>query len=269
MPKKNAPKKITASIIVDLLAQKHSGDVFVAECKDGPSQACTHLRMDAWAMKRSWAHPCVSAYEVKISRSDFLNDEKWRQYLPYCNTFSFVAPSGIIKPEELPADTGLLTVATTGSRLFTKRKAPFRDVQIPEDVWRYILMCRVAIRRTADNQWGVESPREFWSRFLDGRTQDHELGRKVGRKVRKVLSEQVDEVRFENKRLKREVENLKGIKEMLAELGFDCTHGVPDKWTAKRRVAKTLAPALDERLLEDIENAERYLGRIKKCLVKG
>lgn len=268
MARKATVNKITASMIVDLLSQKHSGDVFVAECKDGPSQGCNHLRMDAWAMKRSWAHPCVSAYEVKISRTDYVGDDKWRGYLPYCNTFSFVAPPGIIKPEELPADTGLLTVATTGSRLFTKKKAPFRDVQIPESVWRYILMCR-AIIGEEPTQYGAESPRDFWRRFLDGRTADDELGHRVSRTLRKTLTEKVDRVDTENILLKREVENCAGIKEMLLELGFDCAHGVPDEWTVKRRVAMQLAPAPDERLLEDIENAERYLGRIKKCLLKG
>jgi hypothetical protein len=94
--------KITAQTIVDLLAEKHSSDVFIRECKDGPSVNNSHCRLDAWAMKRSWSSPCTYGYEVKVSRQDFLKDDKWRNYLPYCNEFYFAATKGLIQLEELP-----------------------------------------------------------------------------------------------------------------------------------------------------------------------
>lgn len=79
-----------AKNILRLLEAKHSKDLLIPECKDGPTQSVSeHLRMDAWVMNRSWAHPCYTAYEIKVTRSDFLNDRKWRGYLPYCNEFFF------------------------------------------------------------------------------------------------------------------------------------------------------------------------------------
>src|SRR5690242_5105664 len=113
---------IDAYLIRKLLAAKHAEDVLVPECKDGPTQGGSHRRMDAWVMSKSWANPCVTGYEIKVSRSDFLGDEKWRTYLPLCNEFYFVAPSGIIEPDELPPEAGLLCVSSTGTVLFRKKK---------------------------------------------------------------------------------------------------------------------------------------------------
>ena len=87
---------ITANKIQSLLAVKHSKDIFVPECKDGPTHTADHLRMDAWVMKRSWVRPLSIGYEIKISRQDFLNDQKWHSYLNYCNEFYFVCPAGLI-----------------------------------------------------------------------------------------------------------------------------------------------------------------------------
>ena len=53
----------------------------------------------------------VRGYEVKMSRADFLRDEKWTSYLPNFHFFWFAIPEpGIILPEELPDGIGLLTL---------------------------------------------------------------------------------------------------------------------------------------------------------------
>ena len=47
-------------------------------------------------------------YEVKMSRGDFVSDKKWNTYVPFFNYFYFATPPGIIKPDELPKDIGIL-----------------------------------------------------------------------------------------------------------------------------------------------------------------
>ena len=132
------PANIRAKDILEMLSQKHTDDVFISECKTGSSwKGC--LRMDSWAMKRSWANSHTYGYEIKINRQDFLNDEKWPGYLQYCSHFSFACPSGLIKASELPDKVGLYYMSETGNRLFTKRKPVLREVEISEDLWRYIL----------------------------------------------------------------------------------------------------------------------------------
>ncbi|MEO8467548.1 MAG: MmcB family DNA repair protein, partial [Gammaproteobacteria bacterium] len=136
-----------ASTLLALLRARHADDVFVDECKSGPTQLTEHERIDAWVMAKSWAHPMVTGYEIKVSRGDFLRDQKWQRYLPMCNALYFVCPAKLIAPNELPDDVGLMWASMTGSRLYTKKRAKPRDVTIPEDVWRYILMSRVRITR--------------------------------------------------------------------------------------------------------------------------
>ena len=50
----------------------------------------------------------VRGYEIKVSRSDFVNDTKWQDYLPYCHQFYFVCPPDLIQPDELPKEIGLM-----------------------------------------------------------------------------------------------------------------------------------------------------------------
>src|SRR5262245_37558363 len=93
----------TAADLRLMLSQRHLGDVFVPECKTG-STGEGLLKLDAWAMKKSWADPLTWGYEIKVSRSDFTGDQKWHNYLRYCSEFYFVAPLGLIDVDELPPE---------------------------------------------------------------------------------------------------------------------------------------------------------------------
>lgn len=205
---------VKAAQILDLLAQKHSGDVFVPECKDGPTHYASHRRLDAWAMNRSWANACVTGYEIKVNRSDFLNDLKWLDYLPLCNCLYFVCPSKLIQPAELPPEAGLMWVATTGTRLFTKKKAPHRQVEIPDGVWRYILMCRARITREHRNEGDTI---EYWKRWLERKREEQGIGHRVSRR----LCENHARLEAETIKLRALVNSYETMRARLTELGFD------------------------------------------------
>jgi hypothetical protein len=61
-------------------------------------------------------------FEFKVSRSDFLSDQKrknkyygpdvpkWRRYLKYCHLFYWVTPEGLVKPEEVETPAGLIWI---------------------------------------------------------------------------------------------------------------------------------------------------------------
>ena len=96
-------------------------------------------RFDAWAIN---LYPSKNflriAYEIKVSRSDFLheikNPEKRSQALKLSNQFYFVAPQGLIKPTELPPEAGLIEVKDEWeSRL--KVRAPMREAEAP--TWQF------------------------------------------------------------------------------------------------------------------------------------
>jgi len=234
---------MTAEAILDLLAVKHGEDVFVSECKDGRSYGRSHARLDAWAMKRSWAHPVTWGYEIKVSRQDFLGDEKWTGYLEMCSDFSFVAPAGIIEPAELPPEVGLLTPSKNCRRLFTRKKAQRRTVEIPESLYRYILMSRTRI--VSSNMWSPqECDEEFWRAWLRKRRDRESLGVAVRRALSEDARGHLREVEEANKDLRRGVKNYQEIKDFCERLGLD-TERVPSKWAVEARLKemRRLVPA--------------------------
>lgn len=257
---------ITARDIVELLAVKHAGDVFVPECKNGPTHSTSHLRMDAWAMARSWARPRIVAYEVKVSRSDFLNDDKWRGYLPYCNELCFVCPAKVIAPEELPADVGLIVPSANCTRLYTKRKAVYRDIVIDESVLRYVLICRAQIGVGTDCAENDPSGRaEHWAAWLAKREYTADLGHQVSRALGEVIDEKIEKVDQENKRLATQIKNLQETRDLLRKLGFD--KHIPDPWSVEGRLRR-LREAVPPELKGDLRNARRSIRNLQKALAE-
>lgn len=209
--------KITSNMLLDLLVTKHSKELCIPECKTGATfTGKAPLRLDLWVMKKSWTSPNVYGYEIKVSRQDFLNDTKWPEYLKYCTDFYFVAPPGIIEPDELPPEVGLLISSVNGKRLYTKKKAPSRIIDIPDSIYRYILMWR-----TKYNDRGIEvSQEDYWKEWLSKKKENKELGYNVSKKVQIILQEKVAKIRIENSKLRNENNLYNGVKVILNELGI-------------------------------------------------
>ena len=215
---------MTAHDIINLIAIKHSRDLFVPECKGGSTWFTSDgegSRLDAWAMKRSWAHPLVTGYEVKVSRQDFISDSKWPGYLEYCNAFYFVCPPDVIRPDEVGNDAGLYWVSKNAKMLQLKKKAPYRNIEINPDVYRYILMCRTKI---VPGRVNMDTPAldeaAYWRAWLKEKIEKRDLGRTVSKALRDTLRHKVQEVEAENRSLRRENEGLRDIKEFCADLGI-------------------------------------------------
>lgn len=255
---------MTADQIVKLLAEKHARDVFVSECKDGSSWG-GHLRMDAWAMARSWAHPCMYGYEVKISRADFLGDNKWPGYLPLCNRFSFVTTRGLIRPDELSEGVGLLEVASTGTCLRTIRKSAYREIEPPAELLKYILMCRAKIGRSPlGHIVDSENAAQFWARWLREKRDLRDVGHKVSRRLASLIAEKIDTVECENKRLTSENRNLARAREILKKLGV-----YPGHWDMEESIKKRveeLHAAIPPEVRSNLRIAWDSIGRILEAV---
>ena len=151
--------KVTAAQILKKLETLHTKkadprqlpDAFYTEVKTGRSRP-GYLRFDAVAIKQSWARPCITGYEIKVSRSDFLRDKKWQNYQKYCHEFWFVCPPGVVKLDELPGDVGLMYYSPEHDALFTKRRAMYRriDLRSPEVVGMlyYLAMYRAYVNNS-------------------------------------------------------------------------------------------------------------------------
>lgn len=126
------------------LRKKHTDDFFITECKNGPSQLVSNfLKMDAVAIKKSWANPCVTVYEIKVTRADFLRDIKWPLYLGYCNRFYFACPSGLIQLADIDDPrVGLIWVNENGNCI-TKKSVPTRATNIPSEFFQYVIFSKL------------------------------------------------------------------------------------------------------------------------------
>lgn len=220
MVKKKVMRSMTASDAQHLLKEKHAEDIYVAECKTGSSWSSPTVQiLDGWAMKKSWRNPLATGYEIKITRSDFVRDDKWTGYLPYCNAFYFVCPSGMISLKEVPADAGLMYISKTGTRLFTKKKAPYREADKLESLYKYVLMWRASIGRPTQD--GDISQTAYWNKWMKIRDAEKELGHMVSRKVRELVADKVIKAECENRRLEVENQRLQEVKKVLDEMGVN------------------------------------------------
>jgi hypothetical protein len=153
-------KDVTKAIL-EALRQRHSAAnwIFFRELRIGTGYGKdAETRFDAFAIA-AWPssnfHRIV--YEVKSSRSDFLAElkhpEKRRPALRMSNEFYFAAPKGMIKPEEVPLEAGLIEYWADGDvpldqmflvyarekgncHLHIKVPAPHRDTMPP--TWRFV-----------------------------------------------------------------------------------------------------------------------------------
>lgn len=219
MPKKPSVK-IYAKDIIDALSIKHEKDVFVSECKIGSSWYLHNCqRLDAWVMNKSWSNPLVTGYEVKVSRGDFNQDNKWRGYLDYCNEFYFVCPVGLIKPDEISKEAGLRYVYANSKKIMTKKKAPYRDVQIPEEIFRYVLMCRIKVRGEYINR--KEDEKKYWKDWLKTKEINKSFGWQLGNTLRKTIEKKIIDAEAHNKDLEKKIKNLENAVRILESLGID------------------------------------------------
>ena len=137
--------KMTARTILDALRQRHrprwNGDtpnwVLFEELSGHPS--FNPRRIDLWAMNCWESKREMVAYEVKVSRSDFLHEmkqpQKRRYALMYSNKFFFATPIGLIRHEELPPEAGLVEVDAEG-KCHEKVPALWRDCYPPS--WNFV-----------------------------------------------------------------------------------------------------------------------------------
>lgn len=252
--------KITSDHIHSLLRDKHAADVYVSECKSGPTHYTNHLRMDAWTMEKSWANPCVTAYEIKVTRADFMQDKKLHLYLPFCNQLYIAAPAKMIDKNEVPADCGLIEAYENVMRV--KKKAPYRDVVVPEDVYRYILMCRIKIRSERHyypEQRHVEAGSiDYWRLWLKEKDENKEIGRNVSKKIMELVNKRITEVEIDNHRLTKINENLENVKKRMIEMGLNPDSTYDDSSAVERKI-KAVEEAIPYNMVMAAENLKHSL----------
>lgn len=106
-----------AEDVLKVIRRRHSTHRWcvIEEMRLGSGFGTHERRIDLWALDcaPSRGNPAI-AYEVKVSRSDFLKDlqsmVKQRGARMYSNEFWYAAPKGLIRPDEIPVWAGLLEI---------------------------------------------------------------------------------------------------------------------------------------------------------------
>lgn len=221
--------------LVELLRARHAApSVFVAGPKMG--QAGSRI-LDGWAMLATWSPWTTIGYEIKCSRSDWLGDQKYLEYLPTCHLFFVVAPKGVVVPSELPPGVGLLEPIGqgTGARLVTRLKAARREPDHRKvcKVMAYCLMWRqeeFGLAAFPSRQRAAETLAQWAA--TNGPFKD--VAQAVSRRMR-------EEVRAAHQRAHQAEAQLQALQEWVAvlqHLGIDQTY---TGWDRQRQVERALA----------------------------
>lgn len=255
--------KVTAQQIKYALSQKHREDFFLTEVKNGPTHTAIELAiMDALAIKKSWVKPCLTGYEIKVSRSDFMNDEKWPVYKELCHRFYFACPKDLIQPDELPEEVGLIWYNPDKKTLYTRKKAKFRDIEMSADMFYYIIMSRLE----NEQHPFFSSKRELLEQYVIDKVSKRELGRKVASKMATQLYELEDEI----SKLKREKERMVDYKERFEALQEVMKkHGLnANRWNAENELDQALTTSVPPKFMETIQTIQNASKRLAEIIQK-
>lgn len=223
----------SAELIRQMLATRHSGDVFVPECKDGPTQTRAHRRLDAWVLLKTWSPITTIGYEIKVSVSDWRRDAKLHDYYPLCHLLYVVAPKNVVPVDELPSGVGLLEPVGTSGRLQIKRKAARREIALPGELLVYVLMCRTQITRErpqydpTDRGWRTKELRAW----VESKEERRALSFAVSEKIRTTFDRQQEALQRE----KRRNDEFDQVRQRIAELGFDVNQPI-SHWQVRERL---------------------------------
>ena len=249
--------RITANEILNLLGKKHYKDIFVSECKNGSTYFSRDLKkLDAWVMPRSWSKLKFIGYEIKVNRQDFLKDNKYHKYMKLCNEFYIVTSKGICNKDEVPEKAGLLELSNTGNRFFTRKKAMYREIDFPQDLFIYILMCRAKIIK---NEYYHEmNNKEYWENWLRDNDYNSKLGRSISKKLQENYKKNVEEVKIENNKLKKQIKDYDEFKKLLLEMNITDKDSYWDTMIKINSLKENLSLDKIERNLVSLQNTIEY-----------
>jgi len=136
--------------LMNKLTSRHRCNVLFPELRLGSGYAdVAQRRIDLFMISAEKGN-YTTAFEIKVSRGDFLKDIKdvlkQRGTRLYSSNFYYVAPKGMIKPEEVPMWAGLLEYDFEENQFYKRIPAPLQSRNTPS--WG--LICSL-VRRVREN----------------------------------------------------------------------------------------------------------------------
>lgn len=263
---------VTSGDIKRLLANKHVGDVLITECKNGQSWGQDLRKLDAWVLHRSWSPLTTIGYEIKVSRQDFEQDQKWIEYVDYCHTFYFVCPAGLIRAIDLPKGIGLIWTTMNGTGLQTKIKADRHnpDLEKLNHLMTYIIMARSVI--VSDMYKANEGIKEQKDRIQEkaDMVREQEARKELSYLVKGHIRKRFEEMKKRCESAERLDERVDRFVKQLALLGIVWDPKV-DYWNCVRQVEneiELLGKRIDYHTLSSMKNISQRLGDLASEIEK-
>ena len=256
-------KKVTSTDIKLALRDMHlsRSSYFITECKTCSTYFPDPqglLKFDGLAITKSYTKPCIIGYEIKVSRNDFKQDNKWHLYLQYCNEFFFVVPTGLVKKEELPDNVGLIYYNPDTKALRTVKKALYRQIEEPVGVYKYIIFSKLE----EDRLPFYEDKAEYARAYLEDQKDKKYIGHTLGSKMAKDLEEAYK--RLEAVRHKEaDIERWEKVEKLLRQhdlLGWSWYRD--DSWLDD--LEKALSSSYPKELEFTLDALKREVNRLEK-----
>jgi len=261
---------ITARDIRHLLMKRAESQrhIFFDEVTDyGRSVLGHQSRIDAIAIKPAYSKIQIWGYEIKVSRQDFVQDEKWHQYLEMCNNLYFVCPHGVIKKDEVPADAGLIYVHKNGTGMRTVKKAPYRTV-----TYRPVYFLGMIL-----NKLGLMDKSEFTREERIARVKrSMELEQDaltIGRMLRSSLAHELSATRERQERIEKKIKELEDVRDFLRSEGVIVDVSGRQSWThrtaldsLKQRKDQIVQDPEMDRLINTMKQTQNSLTRAMSTL---
>lgn len=244
----------------DLAGHLKRGDEVLA-WENIPLGQAGSVRPDVLSMRKSWTQPNFTAYEIKVTRSDFMSDMtsgKWQNYLEIAGAVVFATPKGLVKRTELPDGTGLIERNDKGWRF---AKKPVYERTIPP---QYILM-KLLMKglHTIPNE-----NREWFEEWNARKTLRRKFGELVGGVIADTHSAQAKLERMnmtddlvrekaDLERFKREICDVLGMEEWDYYGAINQVRKIRNSFSESERIRSTIV--LLERVKEQVESGEKQL----------
>jgi len=239
----------------------------------GPSGS---IRPDVFGIEKTYTALRAIAFEVKVSRADFLSDVTAGKYLGYfkvAGALSFAAPKGLLKRDEIPEGCGFIERGPESWR-WVRRPTINRLEQLPWQVWLKLVID--GIERAHDPR--SECRRQRTSEWEQSRRIEERLGKDFARMVAdreraaKALqfeiqrdTDQVSELRAKREQRERErqqelEERLQLLRNEIDALGQSI--GIPEasrmnQWDLRLALSRA-RPDKDREALHELQNKMRF-----------
>jgi hypothetical protein len=250
--------------------------------KDGKNWVWLNATIGQWSGPRPdvmsfpryrYDNPTIHAFEVKVSRADLLGDlnkEKWRKYLEHCQSVTFIMPSGLAKPDEIPAECGVMFRSARGWR--TERRATYNGQACSIQAMAKLLTEHPWMRPREADRTVPEWRRDAWNRDLGDRF-TRAAGRRLGMEVAKfarAAAEGRDLASLARQKADEQIERARALTEefrsllrpMLDELGLP--HDA-DHFAIRQGVINRVAELQADKR---VAAAEQALGFMRQSLAR-